>query len=219
LYRQILKGMDMTRKISILVSLLLSVVTWMFSSQAYALGLGEIKLNSHLNQPLDAEIKLTRTENLTEQEILAGLGSKADFDAAGVERTFLITQLRFNVITRPDGSGVVKVTTRKPIREPFMNFIVEVHWPSGRLLREYTLLLDPPLYTDALPPAIKAPSQANSQTAPISRQSLSTAVNNRFDGLPAPTRTAPSDAPRRSAASVTPTVPSNLNAAQYKIRA
>ena len=156
----------MTRKISILVSLLLSVVTWTVSGLSFALGVGEITLHSHLNQPLNAEIKLVNINSLTNQEILAGLASKEDFQAAKVERSFLVTQLRFNVITQSDGSGIIKVTSRKPIREPFLNFLVEVHWPAGRLLREYTLLLDPPLYGDAVPSAVNvsAPQSIESRT-------------------------------------------------------
>ena len=165
----------MARTLAKFVSLL---VLWCFTGSTYGLGLGEITLNSHLNQPLDAEISLSKVGGLTQQEILAGLAEKKDFAAAGVERTFLISQLRFRVRFRDDGTGYIKVTSGKPIREPFLNFLVEVHWPSGRLLREYTLLLDPPMYRDSAAVMANAPqkqqvSSTLSSTNTVSRQSAS----------------------------------------------
>lgn len=165
----------MARTLAKFVSLL---VLWCFTGSTYGLGLGEITLNSHLNQPLDAEISLSKVGGLTQQEILAGLAEKKDFAAAGVERTFLISQLRFRVRFRDDGTGYIKVTSGKPIREPFLNFLVEVHWPSGRLLREYTLLLDPPMYRDSAAVMANAPQKQQvastlSSTNTVSRQSAS----------------------------------------------
>lgn len=115
---------------------------------ASALGLGEIKLNSTLNQPLDAEIRLLQVRDLTPEEILVALASREDFTRAGVERPFFLTGLKFSVkLDGPDGPKV-RVTSRKPVREPYLNFLVETQWPSGRLLREYTLLMDLPVFSD-----------------------------------------------------------------------
>ena len=122
---------------------------------ANALGLGEIKLNSHLSEPLNAEIDLVQTRELTEAEILPGLASPEDFDAAGVQRFHHLTDLQFEVVVNSSGRSYIKVKSRKPIREPFINFLVEVHWPAGRLLREYTLLLDPPNFSLAAPQPVQ----------------------------------------------------------------
>ena len=111
-----------------------------------ALGLGEIKLNSSLNEPLDAEVQLTSIGELTDIEILVGLGSPRDFKNAGVERLFLLTDLNFSVDLANRAQPVLRITSKKPIREPYLNFLVEVQWPTGRLVREYTLLLDLPVY-------------------------------------------------------------------------
>ena len=117
-----------------------------FTNAVFALGMGEIKLNSSLNEPLDAEIQLLNIGDLSELEMLVGLGSREDFKAAGVERLFLLTDLRFKVDMSAPGNPVLRVTSRKPIREPYLDFLLELQWPSGRLLREYTLLLDLPVY-------------------------------------------------------------------------
>jgi len=117
-----------------------------FTNAVFALGMGEIKLNSSLNEPLNAEIQLLNIGDLSELEMLVGLGSREDFKAAGVERLFLLTDLRFKVDMSAPGNPVLRVTSRKPIREPYLDFLLELQWPSGRLLREYTLLLDLPVY-------------------------------------------------------------------------
>ena len=116
------------------------------SEMAIALGLGEIKLNSTLNQPLNAEIKLLQTRELSLDEILIGLAGKDDFKNAGVDRVFFLSDLKFQVIMGAAGSTVVRVTSKKPVLEPYLNFLVETQWPTGRILREYTLLMDLPVF-------------------------------------------------------------------------
>ncbi|WP_461518137.1 FimV/HubP family polar landmark protein [Porticoccus sp.] len=125
------------------------------SNQTFAVGLGELKLNSALNEPLDAEIQLLNVGELSELEMLVGLGSQKDFDNAGVERPFSLTDLRFEVDLSKPGNPVILVTSRKPLREPFVDFLVEVDWPTGRLIREYTVLLDLPVYATEKPSAKK----------------------------------------------------------------
>jgi len=137
------------------------------TNHAIAVGLGEITLNSALNEPLDAEIELLNIGELTELEMLAGLGSQTDFDSAGVERLFLLTDLRFEVNISDKGNPVIQVSSKRPIREPYLDFLVELDWPAGRLLREYTLLLDMPLYATEKPVAkkIEAASSGAQPTA------------------------------------------------------
>jgi len=138
------------------LALAVGLVGALGSNATLALGLGEIKLNSTLNQPLNAEIGLLQTRGLDDAEIKVRLAGPDEFDRAGVERSYLLTSLRFDV----DYSGakpVVRVTSREPIREPFLNFLVETRWPSGRLLREYTLLMDLPAFS---PNAAQQPVRA-----------------------------------------------------------
>jgi pilus assembly protein FimV len=149
----------MVRKLAVLVlgcaGLTPSVVS--------ALGLGDINVKSFLNQPLNAEVELLNVRDLTAQEILPGLATKDDFARAGVDRNYFLTGLRYEVVVRDNGTAFVKVTSHKPVREPFLNFLVEVHWPAGRLLREYTLLLDPPTFSDDIASSVKPALSANTQ--------------------------------------------------------
>ena len=114
-----------------------------YSGMVPALGLGEITLHSALNQPLEAEIELLEVADLTSSELLVRLASADVFSRSGVERLFFLNDLRFTPLLR-GGNSVIRVVSSQPVREPYLNFIVEVARPNGQLLREYTLLLDPP---------------------------------------------------------------------------
>ena len=117
----------------------------LYGGSAFALSLGEIELKSSLNQRLDAEIILSNTGDLQLGEIISKLATKQDFDRVGVNRDDYLTDLRFNIQVRDDGFHIVHITSIKPIVEPFLNFIVETIWPTGRIMSEYIVLLDPPV--------------------------------------------------------------------------
>ena len=110
---------------------------------AEAAGLGKLTVLSGLGQPLRAEMEIgaTRDELVG---MTARLAPQDAFKQAGVDFATVLLDLRFAVEKRPNGQAVVKVTSAKPINEPFLDFLVELNWPSGRLVREYTFLLDPP---------------------------------------------------------------------------
>lgn len=141
------------------------------SGMAHALGLGEITLESSLNQPLVAEIELLEVRDLASDEVVPRLASPEEFVKAGVDRQYFLTDLTFTPVLKPNGKSVIRVTSNRTVREPYLNFLVEVLWPNGRLLREYTLLLDPPLYSPqttaaAAPQApVAAPAPAPRPTA------------------------------------------------------
>ncbi|MGE6790756.1 FimV/HubP family polar landmark protein [Pseudomonas guineae] len=137
------------------------------SGMAQALGLGEVTLQSALNQPLVAEIELLEVRDLASNELLPTLASPEAFTKAGVDRQYFLTDLKFTPVIKPNGKSVIRVTSSKPMREPYLNFLVEVLWPNGRLLREYTLLLDPPLYTpQSVTPAVARLPVAAAAPAP-----------------------------------------------------
>ena len=114
-----------------------------YSGVVPALGLGEITLHSALNQPLEAEIELLEVADLSSSDLLVRLASADAFSRSGVDRLFFLNDLRFTPLLRGSNS-VIRVVSSQPVREPYLNFIVEVARPNGALLREYTLLLDPP---------------------------------------------------------------------------
>lgn len=146
------------------------------SGMAHALGLGELTLKSTLNQPLVAEIELLDVKDLTAAEVVPSLASADDFAKAGVDRQAFLNDLTFTPVLNASGKSVLRVTSSQPLSEPMVKFLVQVMWPNGRLLRDYSVLLDPskfsPETADAAAqtaPAINAPvtgSTAQHVTAP-----------------------------------------------------
>ncbi|HLD68190.1 MAG TPA: FimV/HubP family polar landmark protein, partial [Pseudomonas sp.] len=173
------------------------------SGMAQALGLGEVTLKSALNQPLVAEIELLEVRDLASDELIPTLASPEEFTKAGVDRQYFLTDLKFTPVLKPNGKSVIRITSSKPVREPYLNFLVEVLWPNGRLLREYTVLLDPPLYS---PPSTLAVAPQLPVAAP------------RAPAAAAPRPAAPvaPAAPRQSAAAPAPAAVSPLNDKEYK---
>lgn len=150
-----------------------------FSTWVSAVGLGEIKLNSALNEPLDAEIRLVNIGELGESELLAGLASAADFANAGVDREPIHNTLVFRLDLAASGGPLLRVTTNRPVREPFLDLLVDLQWPSGRLLREYTLLLDLPVFTreSSLERAFQAEGvRQSARSTPVAQPRLTAAV-------------------------------------------
>lgn len=145
------------------LAMLFGAASLLASQMASALGLGEVNLNSSLNQPLDAEIKILQIRDLTKQEILIGLASRDDFERIGVDRPYFLSDLSFEVDIDNPGGPVVRVKSTKPVREPFLNFIIQAQWPSGKVLREYTLLLDLPVFSDAPAQPVAATQSQNIQ--------------------------------------------------------
>ncbi|MBV4459254.1 peptidoglycan-binding protein [Pseudomonas sp. COR58] len=131
------------------------------SGMAHALGLGELTLKSTLNQPLVAEIELLDVKDLTAAEVVPSLASPEDFAKAGVDRQVFLNDLTFTPVLNASGKSVLRVTSSKPLSEPMVKFLVQVMWPNGRLLRDYSVLLDPSKFS---PQTADAAQQAPVQT-------------------------------------------------------
>jgi pilus assembly protein FimV len=146
----------MSWKLRVLVSAMLLAPT-----VALPLGLGEIRLDSALNEPLSAEIDLVAATPEELSALQAQLASRELFERYGLDRPSYLDSLEFRVGRGQDGRSVLLVRSHDAIGEPFVSFLVDVSWPRGRLLREYTVLLDPPVYApqgdQAAPAAIAAP--------------------------------------------------------------
>ena len=149
-------------------------------SLSWALGLGEIHLNSSLNEPMNAEIDLIAAapEELT--ALRATLAAKDAFTRYGIDRPPFLSTLTFKVAKSKDGRDVLLVRSTESIPEPFVTFLVEVNWARGRLMREYTVLLDPPVYT---------PGERASSAAPVAAATTPQA------SAPARARPAPTTSP------------------------
>ncbi|WP_288363613.1 FimV/HubP family polar landmark protein [uncultured Spongiibacter sp.] len=133
-----------------------------------ALGVGDIALASSLNQPFKAFIPLREAEGLEAAQLRVDLADASAFDNAGIDRTQFLNSLDFIVEVGENGRGRIIVTTTQPVVEPYLDFIIEVRWPNGRMLREYTVLLDLPVFESDL-----APTQA--ARVPVSNVSPSPA--------------------------------------------
>ncbi|RBL72006.1 LPXTG cell wall anchor domain-containing protein [Pseudomonas sp. MWU13-2625] len=121
-----------------------------YSTWSMALGLGDITVHSALNQPLKADIALVDAAGLSASDLSASLATADEFGRAGVERVFFLNDLRFTPILHGNRQ-MIRVTSRKPVNEPFLNFLVQLNQPNGRLLREYTVLIDPPGSSSIVP--------------------------------------------------------------------
>lgn len=168
------------------LAIALALAGGLSSGVAQALGLGEIDIRSHLNQPLNAQIDLRRTDGINPGDITVSLASERDYQRVGLTRNHFLSRLQFDVGTSPSGELRVTVTSREPVREPYLNFLVEVVWPSGRVMREYAVLVDPPVFAEDA--AGRQPTQAPAATtrAPATQQ----AVTRPAEARPAPATTA-----------------------------
>lgn len=142
-----------------------------FASQSFAMGLGDIRLNSVLNQPLLAEVELLSPTPADLAALRVGLASNEAYNKAGVERAFFHTKLRFEIVSRPNGTAAIKITSREAVREPYLDFLLEATWGSGQVLREYTVLIDPPALMPAAKPVTRAQVAAAPTTATAPRTS------------------------------------------------
>jgi pilus assembly protein FimV len=158
------KGKSMkVRKLAVALAL----VGGLGSGVAQALGLGEIELQSYLNEPLDAEISLPQSRGVDPADVFVNIASESAYERVGLSRNQFLSKLRFKVVTESDGSLAVNVSSREPLREPYLNFLLELTWPSGRLMREYAVLVDPPVYAEksGVQDNVRAPSASTSSTS------------------------------------------------------
>jgi FimV-like protein len=150
-----------------------------------ALGIGDIRLHSALNQSLSAEVPLVLSGGESLDDIKVSLAAPEAFAKAGVERHYFLTRLQFSAARASNGNYVIRISSRDVMREPFLNFLVEVNWPQGRMLREFTVLLDPPAtlpeetVAETMAPAveriaeIRRSDDARSVRRPVSRPAAS----------------------------------------------
>ena len=130
---------------------------------AYSAGLGKLQVNSALGQPLRAEIEIVSLQPGEDDSLQARLASIDAFRQAGIEWSPVLVGMQFTIAKR-DGRPVIRLSTSQPINEPFLDVLIELSWSTGRLIREYTFLLDPVEYKGP-PAAVPAPAPA-ARTAP-----------------------------------------------------
>src|SRR5271166_1384341 len=190
--------MSVTMPRMILMACLLSLSS-LAPSLSHALGLGEIHLNSALNEPMNAEIDLIAASPEELSALRATLAGRDSFTRYGIDRPPFLSTLTFKVGKSKDGRDVLLVHSTEAIPEPFVTFLVEVNWARGRLMREYTVLLDPPTYTPGESPGTAAPVTGATSASPAMVEATSPPMPATAQGSPA--------APRRAALAPPATAP------------
>ena len=180
------------------VALAVALTLGLSAPSAQALSLGRITVQSALGEPLRAEIDVPQ---ITPEEIASlrtALGSPEAFRAAGMERSAALADLQISLQQRPNGSYVLRLTSDRVVNEPFIDLVLEASSPTGRIVREYTLLFDPPSLRQAAP-STPIPAQVTGPAAPAPAEPPAPAA--AAPAAPSPASPAPPAAEAAPAAS------------------
>ncbi len=159
----------MLRKLAVFI---LSAGLTISPAMVQAMGFGGIKLKSALNEKLDAEVALVAATPTDIQSLNIKLATEAAYLRAGIDRTAFLNKLRFKVKQRANGNYYIHITSTETVREPFVNFLLEMEWKNGRMLREYTMLVDPP----GRAPQVAEPAPVIAETAPVEEEPVAEPV-------------------------------------------
>jgi len=164
-----------------------------YTSDASALALGRITVQSALGEPLRAEIDLPQITPAEADSLRATTATPEVFRAQGMEYTQTMNNLQIQLQRRADGTAVLRLSSDRPVNEPFLDLVLDANWGSGRIVRSYTMLFDPPSMRRAAP-AVTAAPQLSAPTAPQVPATRPATANARA------TESAPSPATARAAA-------------------
>ena len=143
---------------------------------ANAAGLGKLTVMSGLGEPLRAEIELLSATPEELSSLTVAIAPEEAYTLQGVERTALHSAIKLEVGRKADGSPILKLSTHQPVSDPFLDMLIQVDWSTGRLLREYTVLLDPPGYSSEQAatesPGVPAQTEAQPEGRKLSLRGL-----------------------------------------------
>ena len=182
----------MSKKLALVMALALTALPL----AASALGLGEIKLNSALNQPLSADVAVVGAVPDELSSLHVKLASAAQFQQAGIPMSNSLSQLQFQVVPGANGSASIHITTAQPFSDPFLDVLLDVTWDNGELIREYTVFLNPPNFESTTQPAA---ATAPASASPVSATPVAAA--------PAPGSIAPAAAATATPSVIAPAAP------------
>jgi len=174
-------------------ALILGAVSLAFSQAAWSMGLGDARVDSFLDQPLVAHIELITKETDDLDSVSVGLASAEDYELIGASLDDITVPLSFAVVSS-DGQARIAVTSTHPVNNPVVRLIIEVNWSGGRMLREYTLFLDPPTFSQ------QAPAPRMEPDRPVAQAPAAVQEEPVQQETPAATETAPQQAAPASAA-------------------
>lgn len=163
------------------------------SLSAHALGLGRVSVQSALGEPLRAEIEIVEINAEEAASLQASVASAEAFRAAGLEYSAAVTNVQISLQRRADGRAYLRLSSSRPVSEPFVDLILEARWASGRVVRDYTMLFDPPNLRQAASPVptptaplVSRPAPPVATLPPIPRESAPSSPSR-----PAPVTRAP----------------------------
>jgi len=173
---------------------MIAAAFWLTSPMVHAAGLGQLSVISPLGQPLNAEIEIVSLQPGEEEGLVARLAPPDAFRAAGIDFNPALVTVRFT-IERRGGRPLLRVRTTQPVNDPFLEMLVELQWTTGRLVREYTVLLDPPEYRGpqaiAAAPAAPATPAAAPEPKPAEAPAAQPAPEPARAPAPAPVEAKP----------------------------
>ncbi len=155
------------------------------SLPVHALGLGRVTVQSALGEPLRAEIEIVEISAEEASTLRTSVASADAFKAAGLEYTAAVTNVQISLQRRADGRSFLRLSSERPVAEPFVDLILEARWASGRIVRDYTMLFDPPNLRQAAAPPMAAP------TAPMVSRPAPPPVASPPPAAPPPVAAAP----------------------------
>ena len=179
---------------------LLALSLGLGAQDAAALALGRLSVQSGLGEPLRAEIDIPEINAAEADSLRATLASPDAYRASGLEYHPALNGVRMSLQKRPDGRSYLRVTSDRPVNDPFLDLVLEANWASGRTVRDYTLLLDPPSQRPAATAAAPSVASAPVVTAPVVPMAP---TRPQAISRPAP---APAAAPRPPAQAAVPAV-------------
>lgn len=159
------------RVFKVVTALTTSMVAGLSMSMAFALGLGSLEVQSNLDQPLVGIIELRLAPGDEVASIDARIASREEFEDLGIDYPEYLGSVRLLVEDRA-GVAVLRLLSDSIINEPFVHLLVRVDWSGGSFLREYTALIDPPIYASETPPAISQPRAVEDQVNAYTNDSL-----------------------------------------------
>lgn len=173
--------------------------TGFYAADASALALGRITVQSALGEPLRAEIELPQITAAEAESLRAQTAAPEAFRAQGMEYSPTVNGLQIQLQRRTDGTAVLRLSSSRPVNEPFVDLVLDATWSSGRIVRSYTMLFDPPAMRQApatvtAAPQISAPAPAPAAMPPAVAAAPAPRAMPPAAAVPAP---APAPAPQR----------------------
>ena len=201
----------------------------LMGSSAYALGLGRLSVQSALGESMRAEIDVTSLTPEEASSLRVRIAPPEAYRAAGVDYNAVLPGTQATLQKRPDGRTILQITSDRAVQEPFVDVILEINWSSGRLVREFTMLFDPPTSRQAqaapgtspsitAAPLPQSPAAAAAAEAARAQQDRSAATSTP---APAPARTAATPAPEKSTSRPAPAAAAAAGSAsgdEYRVR-